>query len=159
MIRSLLEDRYQLKVRWQTRKMPVYTLLTTKSGGGKLAAASGPEPAGICPCGPGSLAPARASMKMLADQLSTQLWRVVIDKTGLTGEYSFQLQWTPAPGEFGPEALGLPPPSAVDLPSNAVSSGPSIFTALKEQLGLRLESAKGSVDVLLIDHVEKPDAD
>jgi uncharacterized protein (TIGR03435 family) len=138
--------------------MPAYALMTIKPAGGKLAAAFGQEQAGICPCGQGSLTPSRATMKMLADQMSAQLWRVVIDKTALTGEYSFKLEWTPAAGEYGPEALGLPPRPAGDPPPIVVSNGPSIFTALKEQLGLRLISQKGMVEVLVLDHVEKPDA-
>jgi uncharacterized protein (TIGR03435 family) len=156
MVRKLLEDRYQLKVRGETRTMPVYALTAEKTAGRKLTPAAGQERPGICPCRPGSLAPSRATMKMLAEQLSTQLWRVVIDKTGLTGEYSFKLAWTPTPGEYGPEALGLPPPAAGEPPPNVVNNGPSIFTALKEQLGLRLVSLKGPVEILAIERVERP---
>jgi uncharacterized protein (TIGR03435 family) len=159
MVQSLLERRYQLKVHRETRNMPVYALVALRPVGGKLAAARQQvEQAGICPCGLGSLAPSQATMKMLADQLSVQLWRVVIDKTALTGEYSFKLEWTPAQGEYGPEALGLPPAAAGESPPNRGNNGPSIFEALKEQLGLRLVSQKGRVEVLVVDHVERPDA-
>jgi uncharacterized protein (TIGR03435 family) len=158
MVRNWFEDRYQLKLHRETRNMPVYVLLAIRPAGNKLVTASGQEQAGICPCGLGSLSPSRATMKMLADQLSTQLWRVVVDKTQLTGEYSFRLHWTPAQGEYGPEALGLPPRAAAEPPPSVIDNGPSIFTALQEQLGLRLVSQNGTVEVLVIDHAEKPDA-
>jgi uncharacterized protein (TIGR03435 family) len=78
------------------------------------------------------------------------LGRPVIDKTGLQGFYDIKLQWTPELGQ-GPVPSGgsepTPPPDA---------SGPSIFTAIQEQLGLRLESAKGPIEVLVIDSVQKP---
>ena len=83
--------------------------------------------------------------------ISQQLGRRVVDKTGLTGLFDIKLEWTPDPGQ-GPTFLGGPdgPPPAADL------SGPSIFTALEEQLGLRLESARGPVDVLVIESAQKP---
>jgi uncharacterized protein (TIGR03435 family) len=156
MVRALVEERYGIKLHREMRKTPVYLLAALKPAGSKLATptASG---AGICPCTPSSLTPARASMAMLADELSTILWRKVIDKTGITGEYAFKLEWTPALGEYGPEAIGLPPGTGAEAsPSAAYKGLPSIFTALKEQLGLRLEPQKGFVEVLVIDHVEKP---
>jgi uncharacterized protein (TIGR03435 family) len=75
----------------------------------------------------------------------------VLDKTGLTGQYDIKLEFTPedgagrGPGD-GPDG-GAPPPE---------TSGPSIFTALQEQLGLKLESSKGPVEIIIIDRVEKP---
>ena len=84
--------------------------------------------------------------------LSQLLGRPVIDKTGLTGLFDFDLKWTPGaeqvPGALGPN--DLPPPAPAD------ASSPSIFTALQEQLGLRLDAGKGSVDVIVIDSAEKP---
>ena len=84
--------------------------------------------------------------------LTQQLGRPVIDKTGLTGLFDVKLEWTPgseqAPGPFGPNPDAPPPP--------ADSSGPSIFTALQEQLGLRLDSTKGPVEVVVIDSAQKP---
>ena len=72
-----------------------------------------------------------------------------MDKTGLTGKYDFTLQWTPddsqAPSAF-PPGMGQPPDPA----------GPSLFTAIQEQLGLKLESGKGPVEIIVIDHVERP---
>ena len=82
--------------------------------------------------------------------LSQQLGRPVIDKTELKGLYDIKLQWTPEMGQ-GPVAPGGPEP-----PPPPDTSGPSIFTAVQEQLGLRLESAKGPVDVVVIDSIQKP---
>jgi len=79
-----------------------------------------------------------------------------VDKTGLTGIYRCKLQWTPDESQGamfkGPE----PGPQTPTSTSSPDSSGPSVFTAIQEQLGLRLESQKGPVEVLVIDHVEKP---
>jgi len=84
--------------------------------------------------------------------LSQLLGRPVIDKTGLTGLFDFDLKWTPGteqvPGALGPNDLPAPAP--------ADASSPSIFTALQEQLRLRLNAGKGSVDVIVIDSAEKP---
>jgi uncharacterized protein (TIGR03435 family) len=77
------------------------------------------------------------------------LGRVVTDKTGLTGLYDFSLSYKPDEIEFGPNGLPIAPPSTVP-------SSPSLTTALQEQLGLRLESTKGPVEVIVIDHVERP---
>ena len=78
--------------------------------------------------------------------------RVVINKTGLTDNYSWTFKWTPetTARAFRGANDGAPPPPPSD------NSGPSLFTALQEQLGLKLESQKGSVETLVIDHVEKP---
>jgi len=89
-------------------------------------------------------------MDMLVSQLANPLGRTVLDKTGLKGHYEIKLEWTPeegagrGPGD-GPEAA--PPPD---------TTGPSLFTALQEQLGLKLESSKGPVEIIVIDRIEKP---
>jgi len=77
--------------------------------------------------------------------------RPVVDKTGLPSTYTFTLEWTPAVGERGL----LPNPDVAPLDPN----GPSIFSALQEQLGLRLEPAKTTLDYLVIDHIERPEPD
>jgi uncharacterized protein (TIGR03435 family) len=93
-------------------------------------------------------------MGRLAAYLAMQLGRPVIDRTGIHGSYDFSLEWTPAPGEGGPDAIGLPARAEISPPAD--SNGPSIFTALEEQLWLKLEPQKGPVDIIVIDHVERP---
>jgi uncharacterized protein (TIGR03435 family) len=90
---------------------------------------------------------------MLAQSLSDATSHKVIDKTGITGSYDFKLDWTPTPGQMtpppGPENETLPPPDP---------SGPSVFTAVEEQLGLKLQATKAPVEVIVIDRAEKPSA-
>jgi uncharacterized protein (TIGR03435 family) len=90
-------------------------------------------------------------MAMLVQQLSLMLGHSVVDKTGLTGKYDIRLSWTPdqpqLPGPGGPEG-----PRA----EASSDSGPSIFTAVQEQLGLKLDSQKGPVAIVVVDHIEKP---
>jgi len=100
-------------------------------------------------------------MSMFADVLSRQLGRPVVDKTGLTGKYDFTLKWTPEEHEgqmFKGAGPGADPGAAPPPPPPAEAAGPSIFTAVQEQLGLKLEAEKSPMTVLVIDHVEKPSA-
>jgi uncharacterized protein (TIGR03435 family) len=92
-------------------------------------------------------------MASLAAALSHLLGRTVLDKTGLKGNYDFTLQWTPDDSEPLKRIADNPVPGNTPQPD---SSGPSIFTAIEEQLGLKLDSQKGLAEVLVIDHVEKP---
>ena len=156
MLRALLEDRFQLKVRRESKEMPVYALVMAKNGP-KLAEHAGdpPKPGEAVRIGYGSLQYEKARVAALAFQLSVQSGRTVIDKTELAGEYDFALRWTPDPEEGGPESIGLPPDPNRKIPP-VDPNLPSIFTALQQQLGLRLESQKGPVDILVIDRVEKP---
>ena len=151
MLRALLEDRFQLKVNHETREMPVYTLLVAKNGP-KLNLSTGAS-RGV-QMRPGTLTFTKSTTATLAAQLSLLTGRVVIDKTGLEGDYDFELRWAQEPGQGSPDAFGL---SAVasDTPPPVDANGPSIFTALQEQLGLRLESQKGPVEMLVIDRVER----
>ena len=170
-VQSLLEDRFQLKLHRETREMPVYELTVSKSGSKlKLSedqnpyrppepgAPPPPPPQRDAPLRPGSMRTGRGDleaagvpMPTFLMALSQQLGRTVIDKTGLKGFYDLKLQWVPDFGSgAGPSPAGVQPPPQADL------SGPSIFTAVQEQLGLRLESTKGPVEVLVIDSVQKP---
>jgi bla regulator protein blaR1 len=151
MIRALIEDRFRLKVHNESREMPVYALVVGKSGP-KLPPSSG-ERGPMMHMGRGQIDVKKVPMAVLAQHLSQQLGRSVIDKTELDGEYDIVLNWTPEPGHDGGPFGGPPSPDA--LPP-ADSSGPTIFTALQEQLGLRLETQKGQVPILIIDQVEKP---
>jgi uncharacterized protein (TIGR03435 family) len=89
-----------------------------------------------------------ATMAMLANSLGMWVGRIVVDKTGLVGGYDFNLTWTP--DQMPQRPAGMPEPPPID------PNGPSIFTAVQEQLGLKLDSQKGPVSVLVIDHVEHP---
>lgn len=86
--------------------------------------------------------------------VSGMLDRPVLDQTGLTQHYDFKLEWTPEP----PPDLGARADAGANVPPRELppASGPDIFTALREQLGLKLESHKGPVEVMVIDHIEKP---
>ena len=168
MIQALLADRFKLKLSHTTKELPAYALVVAKNGP-KLQQArpgdtypkgiKGPDGvghAGVMRMGPGELTGQGIAIKFLARLLSEQLGRDVLDQTGLKGNYDLTLKWTPEPGEGmmlrGPEG-GNPGPESAPPPE---SSGPSIFTAIQEQLGLKLEPTKAPAEVLVIDHVEKP---
>jgi bla regulator protein blaR1 len=161
-LRQLLLERFNLKVHKETREVPIYALVLARSDG-RLGPALHPLPTDYCAevaargrsgqpapppppaqrrgCvmrgGSGTLTAGSMPISTLAGRLVPLVNRVVEDRTGLRGVFDFDLEWTP--DEI----------AATDL------SGPSIFTALQEQLGLKLESAKGPVDVLIIDSVER----
>ena len=170
MLQSLLAERFQLKLTRGTKELPAYALVVAKNGP-KLQAAKpldasvdGPNPPAGRPHGPmmrmgrGELTGQGVALTFLASMLSQQLGRTVLDKTGLKGNYDLTLKWTPEQGEGmmmagpGPGGGGPPPDGAPPVEA----SGPSIFTALQEQLGLRLEATKAPAEVLTIDHVERP---
>jgi uncharacterized protein (TIGR03435 family) len=166
MLQPALADRFKLKVHTEIKQLPVYEIVLAK-GGSKLKEATagdtyangikGPDGVGrggMMRFGPGQLTAQAVPMTSLTNMLSQQLHRTVLDKTGLTGKYDLELNWTPDQGADpmfkGPEGSPQRGDAAPD------SSGPSIFTALQEQLGLKLQSAKGPVETLVIDHVEMP---
>ena len=101
---------------------------------------------------PGRVTAGGTPMSQLLSPLSMFTRRIVVDKTGLAGGFDIDLVWTPDQMPNGP------PPPGVQMPA-IDPNGPSIFTALQEQLGLKLESQTGPVDVLVIDRVERPTAD
>jgi uncharacterized protein (TIGR03435 family) len=145
-IRQLLADRFKLVAHMDTRELPVYALVAAK-GGPKLQPTKKPD-SDSSHTRAGYLNGEGINMEHLANSLtrasSAELGRVVIDKTGLTGKYDLTLRWTPENGH-APLLNGEPDTSA-----------PSLFTAIQEQLGLKLESTKASVSVLVIDHAELP---
>jgi len=172
MLQSMLADRFKLALHHDTRELPIYALVVAKNGPkfhesavtAEDSAPSGPPPPGppgaprmrrgIGMMGRGDLTVNGASLDMFANVLSRQLGRLVVDKTGLKGDYDFTLKWTPDEGEGRMfHGAGEPPRDAAPPPD---ASGPTIFTALQEQLGLKLESQKGPVDTIVIDHVERP---
>jgi uncharacterized protein (TIGR03435 family) len=154
MLVALIEDRFQLKIHRETKEMPVYALVVAKNGT-KLKANAG-EPGPRLRMGRGQLNGTKVPLKMLVQQLAQQLGRPVVDKTGLTGDYDFTLTWTPQPGEGGAMFAGPGGPGGPEGPPPSDPDGPSIFAAIQEQLGLKLESDKGPVEILVLDQVEKP---
>ena len=102
---------------------------------------------------PGNIRAHGGTTDFLAHVLSGTLGRTVVDKTGLTGNYDFSLTWTPDPSMRN--ALGDPPGAQPEADA-APDAGPTIFTALQEQLGLKLDPQKGAVDVIVIDHIDPP---
>lgn len=146
-LQALLVERFQLKVHRITKELPVYGLVVAKNGP-KLQPtkeAIGSRNRGMH-IRDGRMTATDLPMDSLVSVLSGQTSRVVIDRTGLTGHYDFTLNWTP-------EQRSVPLPD--DHPP-AGESGPSIFTAVQEQLGLKLVSEKGPVEILVVDHIEKP---
>ncbi len=155
MLRDLITERFRLQLHHETRQLAVYDLVVAK-GGPRLLPAAEPAPPQdpnstrrpnrwIRFVGVGELLGYSADMETLVTALCMQPeigGRLVVDKTGLTGNYDFTLKWTP------------------DILLNKASdtTGPSLFTALQEELGLRLEPAKAPVDSLIIDQVSPPAA-
>ncbi len=153
-LRALLALRFELKVHTETKELPIYILAVGKNGS-KLAEpgdenAEASSPAGInARCG--EMIGTSTTMTNLAYKLSVQLDRPVVDQTGLMGKYNFQLSWSP---EAGPCSTQTHIDNS-DVGARA-ADGPSLFTAIQEQLGLKLESQKGPVEVLVVDLVEQP---
>lgn len=110
---------------------------------------------GMVSMGPGRIDAHGGGMEFLTHTLSFSVNRTVLDETGLKGKYDFALHWTPDQGTMptgGPGGEGGP--AHGDVAADA--GGPSLFTALEEQLGLKLESQKSKVDVIVIDHINLP---
>lgn len=156
MIRELLAERFGLKVHHETRGLPTYVLLVAKGGPKLRSAVLSPRPANIPPTrinvmGRGFLEGHDADIALFVKVLSSQSeigGRTVIDKTGLTGKYDFTLKWAP---DSTTDALS----SRVETNSQPESLT-SFFTALQEQLGLRLASTQQPVDVVVVDSADKP---
>jgi uncharacterized protein (TIGR03435 family) len=143
-VRALLADRFGLIVHTETKEEQIY-VLTVAKGGPRLTVVAKPGDRQGMSNNRGRNQGYAATMSMLANNLANAVGRPVIDKTGLTEKYDWVLEWTPDMLAGGPDA-GQP----VENP------GPTIFTALQEQLGLKLESTKGPVDTIVIDHVDRP---
>ncbi len=169
MLQDLLADRLKLTVRRESKELPVYTLVIGKNGS-KLKEATPDEIATTAPGGRGgrggrgmlmngrggsmTMTAMAVPMTVIIRMLSGRLGRPVLDKTGLTGLYDYALTWTQEdiqvsapPGGSPSGAATLPPPE---------SNGPTLQIAIEEQLGLKLESGKGPVEIIVIEHVERP---
>jgi len=138
LLQNLLADRFQLKVHWETRETSVYELLLDKNGPRFKDNSDGQEP-GINTSkrsGKGTMKGTREPISILASNLGNQLSRIVVDKTGLQGVYDWTLEWS------------------LDMTDDATH--PTLFTALQEQLGLRLKASKGPMETLVIDSANRP---
>jgi uncharacterized protein (TIGR03435 family) len=141
-LRRMLADRFQLKVHRETKEMPVY-ILTVAKGGAKLQTLpdDGKPGSGLssrrADDGKREVIGHKLTAAGLARFLSGQIGRTIVDQSGLTGKYDFKLTWAPDMGD---------------------TTGPSLFTALQDQLGLKLDSSKGPVEVVVVDSAQKPSA-
>ena len=171
MMRTLLADRFKLVMHKETKELPIFELVLARQDGrlgprlrpaavdcaAQAAAARGgtPPPAASGPPGPGcvlninpvSVRGGGVTMAMLANLLVGSAQRLVIDRTGLTGNWDLEVNYTPDKSQVPP---GVEPPVPIDW------NGPSLFTALEEQLGLKLRPTRGPVEVLVIDSVQQP---
>ena len=177
MLRALLAERFGLIVRPDTRTMPIYALVVARPdgklgprlsassidcvammaaarGGGAAPPAPGPGQRPVCGLrtAPGQIMAGGFPLSQLTLSLSGMVQRVVIDRTGLSGNYDLELTFTPDQMS----QVAQPPGGQL---SPVDPNGPSIFTALQEQLGLKLDSQNGPVDVMVIDRVERPTED
>lgn len=142
MVQALLADRFKLVTHTETRDLPTYALIVAKSGPKLGAVQNGGSTVNhgrdhLEVQGPNSVS-------LLAEELSKEVGRPVVDQTGIAGRYDLILKWTPDDRVSSKDS------------SDGPGSGPSLYTALQEQLGLKLEPTKGPVEVLVIDHIEKP---
>jgi uncharacterized protein (TIGR03435 family) len=170
MLQEVLADRLKLEVRRETKELPTYSLVVVK-GGSRLKEASpgdtypnglrgsdGTSGAGLIRTigvrGGQTTTAQGVSIANLVRFLTGFLDRPVLDKTGLSGNYDFILSWSVngAPMQSAPADLPLAAPD----PPPPYSSGPSLFQALQEQLGLKLDAGKGPVEMIVIVHVERP---
>jgi uncharacterized protein (TIGR03435 family) len=177
MMRTLLADRFKLTLHNEQKEMPVYNLVVARADGklgpqlkqsttdcAAIMGAAGrrggpPAPPSFnepVQCGmrvlPGTLSAGGFPLSQFAQFLSTTVQRIVVDRTGLTGNFDLNMTWTP---DQLPQGRGDPPPGAPPLPA-IDPNGPSISTAVQEQLGLKLDSTKAPVEVLVVDRAEHP---
>jgi len=178
MLQGLLADRFQLAAHREMQERPIYELVQVRGDGQpgpRLRRSTGdcaarrvtlqngtpgnlPGPPGPGGCGVstrlGRIAFGGSPASAIANVLSPLVQRVVVNRTGLTGEWEFELTFTPDPSSLQiPPGLPLPPAAA-----NAEPNAPSLFTALEEQLGLKLQPARGPVEMLVVDRVQQPTA-
>jgi uncharacterized protein (TIGR03435 family) len=144
LLQSLLEDRFKLKLHHETRELPVYALVLARKDGsfGPRFRKSTVDCADLTGCRiesvPGHLTAGRITLETLTTLLAGTVDRFVVDRTGLSGTFDLELEWSP---------------------DQSAPDKPSIFAAVQEQLGLKFESQRGPVEVVVIDHVERPTED
>jgi uncharacterized protein (TIGR03435 family) len=172
LLQALLADRFQLTIHRDTKELPVYALVLARKDGklgpglteSKEGGCTAPDPSRPPPppepgkplsmscggmmVGRGRLTAVDVPISNMTPTLARLIGRTVLDQTGLSGKFDISMEWTPDESQ----ALILPP----GAPPPADANGLSIFTALQEQLGLKLGSTKGPVELLVIDRTEKP---
>ncbi|HLW75433.1 MAG TPA: TIGR03435 family protein [Bryobacteraceae bacterium] len=154
MVQKLLADRFKLAFHRDKKELSVFAITVAKTGL-KLTPSTG-DPKGLPGLGFQGLGRMFAQNANISDfaglMQSTVLDRPVVDQTGLEGRFDFQLKWTPDDSQFpGLKGQLPPPPEGADAP-------PDLFTALQQQLGLKMEATRAQIGVIVIDHVEKPSA-
>lgn len=135
MVQNLLADRFHLKLHQETRTLPAYDLILAKGGSKLQPSQSNGKSIGT---GRSHFDGQGLTMMIIAEELSQITGRIAVDKTGLTGRYDLKLRWTP------------------DDAATTETDFPDLFTAIQEQLGLKLEPAKEALPVLVIDHIDPP---
>jgi bla regulator protein BlaR1 len=147
-VQTLLAERFQLTLRHESREQTVYALVAGK-GGPKIKASDDQSKSGFMMGGRRGVIESRNSgLDLFVQYLGSSLQRPVLNRTGLTAHYDFKLEWVPDR------------PAGADSSakeSNPDQSGPTIFTAIQEQLGLKLESQKSPVEMLIVERAEKPE--
>jgi len=151
MLRVLLSERFHLTFHRESKVLPIFTLSVAK-GGHKLAEGTvlpeGRQPLAIAIGAHGVTFPGKdaSSAEFAAVLQRAALDRPLVDKTGLTGRYDFSLSWTPDESQFG----GMAPRDSAE------STEPDLYTAIQQQMGLKLEATRGPASVLVIDEAERP---
>jgi uncharacterized protein (TIGR03435 family) len=135
LLRGILADRFKLALHHETRPIEAYVLEVAKNGP-KMQSSSGGESVDLSHNG--GIDSKNVTMQHFAEVLSRQMDLPVVNRTGLAGQFNLKLQWTP------------------EYARQNADAGPTIYTAIQEQLGLRLRAEKTPIDVLVIDHIEKP---
>jgi uncharacterized protein (TIGR03435 family) len=155
MLQALLADQLKLRVHRESKNLPSYVLVIAKDGP-KFQEAKPDETTSISSTRNGetwSITVTAYSISSLALMVANTLSYPVVDKTGLSGRYDFKLEWSPAASRLRTPSVGTSEDSTAPLPD---SSGTSILTALQDQLGLKLVSGKSPIEVIVIDHVQRP---
>jgi uncharacterized protein (TIGR03435 family) len=175
MLQTMLADRFKLRVRRESRELPIFELVPARSNGvtgPRLRPAAegacvdrGPQPVGVrpgdlpscglLPAGFGRMSGRRVPMALLTTQLSSMMGRVVVDRTRLTGMFDIDLEWQPTEAQVASVAVLTPPGGT---PPVFDPNRPGLTTAIDEQLGLKLQSATGPVEVVIVESIERPTA-
>ena len=150
MLRKMLADRFHLVFHTEKRELPVYLLTVAKAGSKMTKSLNQDELAGLGLRGLGSVVGRSANMENFRNFMQGFVMdRPVLDRTGIEGRYDFQLDWTPNDFQFPGLGVKVPP-----APDNAPH--PDLYTAIQQQMGLKLEAVKAQADVMVVDRVEKP---